>query len=295
MEIQEKIDQYLLDQLNSTDKAQFEDLISKDTRLKNEVALQKSISNTINQSGSMALKSKLNNMPISMASTGRELAIKWVGATVVTAVLTGLIVFYLIPSEKEYQSKVTQNTNTTQELVTINTQETNTPNIVATENNNSIEKGSNTNNSVVVSKNSSEKKTPQKKSTSVELDAYKENIDFSEIAEADGDLSKAHQAVNAPTSNLTSENNKLSSLSVTIDSSNPSEKSYLFSGSKLTLFGDFAQYPYELLELNHKGEKALFLSYQSEFYELIWGKNTKSPLNKVTNKQTIEKLKLINH
>jgi hypothetical protein len=28
---------------------------------------------------------------------------------------------------------------------------------------------------------------------------------------------------------------------------------------------------------------------------LVWGKEAKTPLNKVKNKQTIEKLKLINH
>src|SRR5690606_13187939 len=158
-----------------------------------------------------ALKARLNSMPISMASTGRELAMKWVGATVVTAVPTGLVVLYLIPSEKEYTSKITQNTNTTnipQEVVNTDNEKTNASKITPVTESKSIEK--NDNSSAVIVKNKSSQNSAQQNISSVEIDAYKENVDFSEIAEADGDLSKAHQAVNAPTSNLTSENNKLS-------------------------------------------------------------------------------------
>lgn len=286
MELQEKIDQYVLNQLNKADKAKFEELISSDKVLQNEVALQKSIAKVFNQTGSAQLKARLNQVPVSMASTGNALIMKWIGAGVAASVLAGLIIF-LMPSQKDVNTETTSSQANTTIISPSSSEKTEVP---------SAQQEVLSNNTTSTAVNEDIKTTNKKNiasSNAPQLEAYTETTDFSEVTH--NDLSQEHQQVNMPSSNLSTENNKLSNLSVTINDSNPAEKSYQFSGAKLTLFGDFATYPYELLELNHKNEKALYLSYQNEFYELVWGKSTKTPLNKVTNKQTIEKLKLINH
>ncbi len=283
MELQEKIDQYVLNQLNKADKAKFEELIANDNVLQNEVALQKSITKVFNQTGSAQLKARLNQVPVSMASTGNALIMKWLGAGIAASVMTGLIIF-LLPGQEKIDSSIT--TVSHPSAINSTSQTTGAHNTQQESSTVAAKTGSEDVKTLVKSKPNSSTATPQ-------LESYTETTDFSEVANTD--LSQEHQNVSLPSSNLSTENNKLSNLSVTINDNNTSEKSYQFSGAKLTLFGDFATYPYELLELNHKGEKLLYLSYQNEFYELVWGKNNKTPLNKVTNKQTIEKLKLINH
>jgi len=286
MELQEKIDLYLSDQLNPADKLKFEELISSDNLIKNEVALQHSITNVINQTGSMQLKARLNSIPVSMSSTGNNMMLRWLGAGVAASLLGGLIIFLLptqqaiktsdtVSSATSVSSGVSQQAPAAQASVE---QYTNTT--------------AQTNTSTTVKK-SDKIPTSNVSKSNAELENYEAASDYSEVGNTD--IAQAHQSVSIPSSNLSSENNKLNSLTVTVESANLSEKSYQFTGTKLTLFGDFAKHPYELLELNHKGQTALFLSYQNDYYELVWGKSTKSPLNKVTNKKTIEKLKLINH
>lgn len=286
MELQEKIDQYVLDNLNKADKSKFEELIANDAVLKNEIGLQTSISAVLNTVGAAKLKANLNSIPVSMASTGNAIMYRWIGAGVAASLLTGLIIF-LLPAQQEQKSESTQAI-------------TNQTTTSAVQNNTTVAQdiANQSNNTVVSTTNKTEDATKKDvKSTKTpsisSVDEYTESSDFSDVT--NGDNSQAHKSLNMPSSNLTTENNKLSNLSVVIDITNKSEKSYQFNGSKLTLFGDFANHPYELLELNHKGQKTLFLSYQNDYYEMVWGKTTKSPLNKVTNKQTIEKLKLINN
>jgi hypothetical protein len=289
MELQEKIDNYILDRLNPSEKTEFENSLSNDATLKNEVALQRSISNALNQSGSLALKAKLNSMPVSMASTGNALLMKWVGAGVAASLLAGFIIF-LLPSQEEYQSKNHSTTEVIQSVASSNSTESQETNTIQ---NSTVIESNQLARTAETSKEASTNTTAKKSSVNEDIVAYKETNDFSDMN--NGDITHASQSSVVPSSNLTSESNKLSSLSVTVDSSNPADKSYLFTGSKLTLFGNFSQFPYEMLELNNKGQKALFLSYQNEFYELAWGKSTKSPLKKVSDKNTIEKLKQINH
>lgn len=286
MELQEKIDQYILNQLNKADKAKFEELIASDTRLQNEIALQKSISKVFNQTGSAQLKARLNQVPISMASTGNAIMFKWIGAGVAASLIAGFIIF-MLPKAEQKTENIVPAAETNSHL------KSNSPAAQKVEQQYTASSSVALSNSNQAKQNTQHTAVNKSKNTTAELEEYKETSDFSDVT--NGDITRENQSVSLPSSNLSSENNKLNSLSVSIDDSNGSEKSYQFSGSKLTLFGDFAKHPYELLELNHKGEKALYLSYQNEFYELVWGKSAKTPLNKVNNKQTIEKLKLINH
>lgn len=288
MELQGKIDNYLLDKLNPSEKIEFEELVSKDNLLKNEVELQRSISNALNQSGSIALKARLNSIPVSMASTGNSIVMKWIGAGIAASLLAGFIIF-LLPSQEEFQKNNNPITEE-QTIVSPNTSVVQESNPTENQSLNTVQET--TSKTGMASKNSV-KQVVKSTTTTPKLEAYKESADFSDMSNED--IVHVNQASNIPSSNLTSESNKLSNLSVTINSTNTVDKSYQFDGAKLTLFGDFAQHPYELLELNNKGQKVLFLSYQTEFYELVWGKNTKTPLKKVSNKSTIEKLKQINN
>ena len=219
-----------------------------------------------------------------MSSTTNAIRMKWLGAAAVGTVAAGLIIFLFAGQDKTAEQ--------TTPLTTAVSSETTTPSkettvAVATEDQTSEAK---VQQPVVVKK---------EKTTAIALEksnikAFDNSASFNET-ENTGISTPNSDATDIPTNTLFSEtNNKLSNLSVTVDNSNLKDKSYQFTGPKLTLFGDFNSKPYELLELNNKGQKTLFLSYNNEYYELVWGQMKKTPLKKVTHKETIEKLKVIN-
>ena len=288
MELQEKIDQYLLDQLNPAEKAKFEQLIAGDSLLKSEVALQQSVVVALGNTSAIQLKSRLQKIPVSMASTGNALRLKWIGAAAITTVAAGLIIFLLTGQEKTDGSSESA---TRQQISSTESKETAA---VAAEQ--TIATATDNPTTAVVEQKATEKKHKSRTSApaATELKAFDNSANFNDTETGNVSTPNADNS-SAPANTLYTEtNNKLSNLSVNVDTSNPKDKSYQFTGSKLTLFGDFNNKPYELLELNNKGQKNLFLSYNNEYYELIWGQMKKTPLKKVSHKETLDKLKVIN-
>jgi hypothetical protein len=288
MELQEKIDQYLLDQLSPADKIKFEQLIAGDSTLKSEVALQQSVVSALGNTRSLQLKSRLQKIPVSMASTGNALRMKWLGAAAVGTVAAGLIIFLFAGQENKTTSSDASSTQ--QAATTENIQNVVSPNeaavVTAAEN-----QAATSEQQTVAKKQMS---TAKASVNSSELKAFDNSANFEDTESGNVSTPNADNS-SAPANTLYTEtNNKLSNLSVNVDTSNPKDKSYQFTGPKLTLFGDFNNKPYELLELNNKGQKNLFLSYNNEYYELVWGQMKKTPLKKVSHKETLEKLKVIN-
>ena len=285
MELQEKIDQYLLDQLSPAEKIKFEELIAGDAHLKSELALQKSVVTALGNTRSLQLKSRMQKIPVSMASTGNALRLKWIGAAAVGTIAAGLIIFLLTGQEKATESSVSSSEQQTTAIET-------TPVVVPTTESSTLPVAENqtSEQEVAVKK----QKNSVKASAHNEIKAFDNSANFDDTENGNVTTPNAENS-SAPANTLYTEtNNKLSNLSVIVDNSNSKDKSYQFTGSKLTLFGDFNNKPYELLELNNKGQKNLFLSYNNEYYELVWGQLKKTPLKKVTHKETLEKLKVIN-
>ncbi|MDB5272592.1 MAG: hypothetical protein JWO58_959 [Chitinophagaceae bacterium] len=285
MELHEKIDQYLLDQLSPADKAKFEELIAGDSHLKSELALQQSVVTALGSTRSVQLKSRLQKIPVSMSSTAQAIRLKWLGVAAAGSVAAGLIIFLLTGQEQtaDNSSTLSSSPTTTEQSIAPAQQET----------------------QQAVAVDQTVKATPQQDvakkekvvtsaSAKADLKAFDNSASFDETENSNLTTPGA-DGNTVPTNTLYTEtNNKLSNLSVNVDNSNMKDKSYQFTGPKLTLFGDFNSKPYELLELNNKGQKTLFLSYDNSYYELVWGQAKKTPLKKVLHKETLEKLKVIN-
>jgi hypothetical protein len=67
---------------------------------------------------------------------------------------------------------------------------------------------------------------------------------------------------------------------------------YNFSDGTLTLYGNFEDVPYEILEINSASGKKFYLNYKDNFYSII---NTSNiiPLEPVTNESLINELKIV--
>ncbi len=289
MELQEKIDQYLLDQLSPADKIKFEELIAGDSHLKSEVALQQSVVTALGNTRSLQLKSRMQKIPVSMASTGNALRLKWIGIAATGTVAAGLIIFLLTGNSQQKNTESSESSSI-QQTSSVETSPAVVPTTESTTLTSAEGQTAKAEQEVVVKK----QKNTGTVSASNEIKAFDNSANFEDTENGNVTTPNAENS-SAPANTLYTEtNNKLSNLSVNVDNSNSKDKSYQFTGSKLTLFGDFNNKPYELLELNNKGQKNLFLSYNNEYYELVWGQMKKTPLKKVSHKETLEKLKVIN-
>lgn len=67
---------------------------------------------------------------------------------------------------------------------------------------------------------------------------------------------------------------------------------YNFKEGTLTLYGNFQDIPYEIIEINSASGKSFYLNYRDSFYHI---KNTKSitPLKPVTNENLINELRIV--
>jgi len=67
---------------------------------------------------------------------------------------------------------------------------------------------------------------------------------------------------------------------------------YNFSHGRLTLYGNFEDVPYEIIEINSASGKRFYLNYKDNFYNII-NTNTIIPLEPVTNESLINELKIV--
>jgi hypothetical protein len=67
---------------------------------------------------------------------------------------------------------------------------------------------------------------------------------------------------------------------------------YNFSHGTLTLYGNFEDVPYEILEINSASGKSFYLNYKDSFYNII-NTNNIIPLQPVTNETLINDLRIV--
>jgi hypothetical protein len=68
---------------------------------------------------------------------------------------------------------------------------------------------------------------------------------------------------------------------------------YKFYNNKLFLYGDFSGAPYEILEINNRSGKKLFLFYDSSYYKINNEVTKSTPLEKVTNEDQVSELNIL--
>lgn len=68
---------------------------------------------------------------------------------------------------------------------------------------------------------------------------------------------------------------------------------YKFYNNKLFLYGNFSGTPYEILEINNRSSKKLFLYYDNNYYKINDEITKSTPLEKVTNPDQISELNIL--
>lgn len=70
-------------------------------------------------------------------------------------------------------------------------------------------------------------------------------------------------------------------------------RQYKFEEGKLYLYGDFSGDPYELLEINSKGQKTLYFYHHKLYYRLDRYQKSATTFEQITNKKLIRELEII--
>lgn len=306
LDYRQLIDDYLSDNISIENKAVVENKIATDPEFKNEFELQKNIVNAIRTTRRLELKNRLENVNLHWYQT---LPNSWkIAATVTVATLTTISAYFYFNPELLLPNKLDLNSNDTVELAPEN-------NIIPSKP--SIRFKETPEDTTVPSTNFGDegtKKSIDKPAARAEesitppptTPQEAENLDLPETnREAEvvvpDIVDEFEGAQDLDMDDVTEDNlNKLNP--VREDTYGNTEvktlhhKKYNFhyklNEGVLTLYGNFEDIPYEILEINSSDGKRLFLNYKNNYYMLI---NTGeiSPLNPVTDTTLINELEIV--
>jgi len=279
------LDDYLRDKLSPSEKVSFENGLQSDPALQEEVNLQKEIIESLKNNRAASLKARMNAIDVSSIPESSNLGIlAKIAAGLVLVGSVGVAAYYYQSADNGHLNEKSSHVDPLHEdRIPIMPKESGAEVLNEKE-------------SVVIMPNASEKlveKTPAKvhkaKETIVETPVLNE-VTFTEPS-----LGTTSKDANMVSSNA----NRVENQYTKIDDSDKSKFHYKFenqSGDKiLTLFGNFkgGKKPYELIESNKKDTQGLFMVYKSEFYILKFNTTKESPIEKITDSETIKVLQNI--
>ncbi len=284
------IEAYFEGNISPAEKAMLEAKVKSDPLVKAEFDLQKNIVKGISNARKLELKSRLSAIDLPTHTgllTGS--GAKWLAGTVAGVTIFGSVLYWSLISFEENIKPVDIKANHEIEFQT--EQLSDFPEI--TENNNELEgveipeiKASNsdinaseTKEVIVEEKDITAKVQPQA------LISYEDDKLFKNQNE--DDLERIESKEIAHNRADKTEIEFLEAIE------NENNYHYRYFNSKLYLYGDFKEMPYQIIELNDRGKKQLFLSHNDEVY-IIKDKTTEiTELRKIQDEMLKMEIKLI--
>ncbi len=281
---EELVSKYLDNALSNIEKLDFENQLVNNPALREEFNIQKDIIDAIRESRRLELKSRLNNISVStplVHTTGFKAA-----SVATISGIIGITTFFLITDSGDLglsEIDLTQNqTVLIPEGEIPEVPETITP-VESVEESipEPIEEP------IVAAESAS---TPTNVPKAVKPDVIQPEIsDTFEENPVTEDL-----GFESPTNSLSDiEENTNNKLEVAPIKDKKNKFHYKFNENKLFLYGDFKDIPYEIIELNTKGDKKYFLYYEGAFYHLLKENITMSPLQKIEDDSVVSELMII--
>jgi len=313
LDYRQLIDDYLSDNISIENKAVVEHKIATDPEFKNEFELQKNIVNAIKTTRRLELKSHLENIHVPWYQT---IPTGWkIAATVTVASLTAISTYLYFNQESLQSEKLALTADDTVE-------QTAKENIIPTRPSVQIDKipaetaqppedleKENTNKTIEKPTKTIEKPTARAENamtttpaTAAEPEVFEVPEEAQEVEVVVPDIVDEFEgAQNLDMDEATDDNlNKLNPVREDLYSKTEVKtihhKKYNFhyklSEGVLTLYGNFEDIPYEILEINSSEGKRLFLNYKNNYYMLI---NTGeiTPLKPVTDTALINELEIV--
>jgi hypothetical protein len=273
----ERIEAYFNNELPDAEQQQLLDDVNSDPSLKSEFQFQQNVVDGIKAYRKKELIARLNSVQI--ASTGQALLLKTLGVIGIAGIATVSTFMWV-------------NSNSDNETITDKTEivlpyETEQPSDIAEATAPITDKKED----VQVTEPVVDKKIADKETTSKETTAETPAIVTPEVMEPDSSSDAIlDDDLEAPTSIGSSEINLSTSTNVEVVFSKKYTFHYQVKEGQLTLYGDFEDAPFEVIEMKtNKGIKS-YLYYKNHFYGLNKVSEDILPLERIENKAIIEEL-----
>jgi cytoskeletal protein RodZ len=318
-----QIEAYLRGDMSPSDKAIFEQQMEKDPLIQNELEMQQAIIHGIQHSRKLAMKASLNSMNVSLWSLAVSEAIKVAAGVIIGGVLIGGS-YYLannyLSNEDSFTPTATVEANEPGSVSI----ETPTP-IVSTESSTVLQNQSQAENSntsapknpgiqstsavmpeqnLLASSQKTEAPTPTASSDEpkaarkvAQSNALKSNDAPATIPSATMEIDLEEPVItksgveNVPTGKVTntfkSDNIKPE---VVYKKHNKDKFFYQYFSNKLTLYGNFDEIVYELLELNTNDGKKLYIYFNDKFFQINTAQTELTPLKEIADSSLVREL-----
>lgn len=306
LDYRQLIDDYLSDNISIENKAVVEHKIATDPEFKNEFELQKNIINAIKTTRRLELKSRLENIHVPWYQT---IPTGWkIAATVTVASLTAISTYLYFNQESLQSEKMGLTAGDTVELTAEENIIPNRPSIqidkIPEETTQPPEDlvDENTNKSMEKPTARAENTTTMTPANGAEPEVIEVPEEAQEVEVVVPDIVDEFEGAQnldmdeATADNLNNLNPVREDLYSKTEVKTIHHKKYNFhyklSEGVLTLYGNFEDIPYEILEINSSEGKRLFLNYKNNYYMLI---NTGeiTPLKPVTDTTLINELEIV--
>lgn len=297
LEHSENIASYLDGNMSPDQMQEFEKQLHTDPVLRSEFELQQDIIHTLRDFRKTQLKTRLDQVPVSMGPDGL-MGIKAAAAMVITGIIgLGTYLYFVTPSEAP--SSITE---------TIITNDQAQPqDEVFDELSNKVVETDETIEETKVESQEIETTLPVINKPTTDLQAVSTEDITKEIIEEPSpvinsptlinpelDEPDIEESIEIPNAALAQEglmgNNVVKVETARRDSD---MFHYQYYSGKLYLYGDFRDNPYEILELNSANGKRLFMYYNNNYYRIIDDQQDITPLEELTNLDIIKKLEII--
>ncbi len=284
----ELIEQYLTGTISDVDRSVLESKLAADVSLRTEMKTQSDIVSGLKEFRKAELKGRLDNLPLEvgvLGTLGESVLVK-VGATLATtALLVGGMYYFnenplnSAPIIKEVAPRISY-----QELErTPGTELKSLPGVQSPSQ------------PLVKSKESVQFNVPATTETEPEL-AEEVSLAFEKPSVVEFEEEEFEAASVGKENALAGDDpvaiNKPIDIEVNSEKSSNNKLQYQFYEERLYLYGSFGEVPYEILEINSKDGKRIYLYHQDDYYKLSYPTNKVTDLIKVTNEDLIEELKI---
>lgn len=296
---EETIDSFLRGDLSVAELTAFNEAITADPKLQQEVSFQQDIINSVKQHRHQQLKDRLNAVsvkPVSLPFYSSPY-LKLAAAIGIVALIVG---GYSLFNNKE------DNTSVLVESSATGTESTETPNTKASEENTNFNsttetivpanqnKQAESKTTIASTTANTSKSTKSSDQNSISKKSTKVAATFEELSEEPIDSNNTIQGINhnfdMPTMNHGGNTSNVSSPQIKVSIVKENNLGYRFFNNQLFLHGNFSNSTYELFELNNKPSKQLFLYFENNYYELIQGKTKVTSLSPITDKAILLQL-----
>jgi len=280
----ELLDGFFEGTLSSSEESTLMNRLATDGELKGEFDFQNDIINTIKETRKLELKNRLNNINIKWY---HNISNGWkVAATATIVTVSTLTAYYLFDIQEDFKNRI----DIAQNEIILDAYDSEMVDIPQKPVADNPEKVKSTQASTNEPNAEAQKKDETVNRTERTVDVVVPDVieDFEEVDNME------LENVNSGDINTMSPTREDLHSSVEIKSVIHKKFNfhYNFNKGTLTLYGNFEDVPYEILEINTASGKRFYLNYKDNFYNII-NTNNIMPLEPVTNQSLINELNIV--